>query len=467
MKRYFILIAILLIPLVPLGLYALGIIKRAPREPRPVPLTMWVVTEDPSAYRGVLDQYRQIRPYIRVNVVQVSPEDYTAKLKEAWARGKGPDVFALPSTAIGEFADDFLLPMPASTRIYTYQTRKIFFRRETEIKQTNVVSITIPQLRRDFVDVVSDDVIRNDKIYGLPLAIDTLVLYYNRDILRGANIVEPPKTWSQLVNLAPKLTIADEEGKIVRSGIALGTGTNVRYAPDIISLLFLQNGMALNLPDGTVPLDSSLASDGTNLGENALSFYTSFANAARATYSWNADMPESREAFLRGNAALYVGYGFDKPDIEGQSSVNVGVAPILHLQSDGTDAFTSTGGGSLQVNYGNYWVYSVFQRTAYSNEAWNFVQFMSREQPAGAFLTATKRVSALRRLLTKQAEDPDLGVFASQAVSARSWYHGRDATKTNEYLNAMLDNAAVGKSTPAEALSLARRQIELTTLGKF
>lgn len=466
MKRFIILIVILLIPLIPLGLYVLGVIKRPVRVPPAVNLTMWVVTEDASAYQGILSQYQAIRPYIHINIVRMNPENYTLQLKDAWARGKGPDIFALPATSINEFASDFILPMPASTKLYTYQSRKILFRRETEIKLTTVSSITGQQVKRDFADVVAEDVVRNNKVYALPLAIDTLVLYYNRDLLRGANIVEPPKTWSQVVNLAPKLTIADEEGKVLRSAIALGTGQNVRHSSDIISLLFLQNGMILNHADGTVPLDTSTASDGTNLGENALSFYASFANQSRTTYSWNGTLPDSRDAFIRGTTAMYIGYGYDRADIESQSSVNFGISPVPHLQSDGTDAYMG-GGGSLQVNYGNYWAYSVFQRTAHPNEAWNFVQFMSRDQYVGSFLSATKRVGALRSVLQRQKDDTDLGVFANQAISSRSWYHGVNADAATQALTTMLDDAATGKTTVSEALSLATRKIQLTTMVKI
>ncbi|MBI5404628.1 MAG: extracellular solute-binding protein [Candidatus Kerfeldbacteria bacterium] len=461
MRRYLILIILLLVLLVPIGLLALGVIKRPVRTPNPVPLTMWVMS-DATAYRSIINQFNAVRPYIRVTIEEVPREDYATKLKDAWARGKGPDLFELPASSIGEFATDFLSPMPAATTVYTYRTKKVLFRSEIEVSRNTIASITAPQLQQQFVDVVSDDVLRGGQIYGLPLAIDTLVLYYNRDLLRGANIVAPPTSWLQLTSLVPKLTSTDDQDKVIQSGIAIGTGKNVTHSADIMSLLMLQDGVTLNGVDGQVNLDDSVTADGQNLGVNALSFYTSFANPNKPTYAWNAEQPESRDAFVRGKSAMYIGYGTDRPYIDANTSVNYGIAAIPHLTADGKDS--SPSGASQQVNYGNYNVLAVFQRSAYANEAWNLIQFLTRQDAvAKPFLAATKRVGALRTVVAEQAADPEVGVFAQQAVSARSWYRGRSASATEQALRDMIDNVAGGKSTPIEALSLARRQIELTT----
>jgi ABC-type glycerol-3-phosphate transport system substrate-binding protein len=429
-----------------------------------VALTFWTTTDDPKTLEPLLKDYNAQRPYITIKVERVPSDDYASRLKDAWARGRGPDIFELPANWIGEFAPDFLAPVPSQTTVFTYFTKKILFRTETEIKQNIIPSVTVPQLQRDFSDVVSEDVVRDGKIYGLPLSLDTLVLYYNRDILRSANLVEPPTTWQQLTNVAPKLTIADEEGKLLQSAIPLGRGRNVRHAADIASLLFLQDGVILEGEEGKVHLDDSESTDSTNLGENALAFLVSFANPGKAVYSWNADQPNSLDAFTRGKAALYLGYDADRQAISQDSSIDFGVAPMIHLQEDGKDALLTPAGNALQVNYGNYRVLSVFQRTKNVNEAWNFIQFITKQDvTAQKYLDATQRVGALRSILAKQVNDPDLGVQAEQAISARSWYRGRNATLVEQHLRDMIDSVAGGQATPLQALTLARKQIELTT----
>lgn len=462
MKRYLILISILLVPLIIFGLYALGVFKRPVRTVARVPLTMWVTADD-AAYRTLIAQFNAVRPYIKVSVELIPSDDYAKRLKDAWSRGKGPDLFELPTNAIGEFANDFLAPMPPTTTAYSYSTKKVFFRQETQVTRNTIPSITLAQLQQQFVDVVGEDVIRNNGVYGLPLAIDTLVLYYNRDLFRGANIVAPPTNWLQLTSLIPSLTTADSDGKIIQSGIALGTGRNTTHSPDILSLFMLQDGVNLKTPNGSVPLDDSINAEGQNLGVNALSFYTSFANSEKQTYAWNLEQPESRDAFARGKAAMYLGYKTDRAYIDATSSANIGVAPIPHITPEGKDA--SPTGQAQQINYGNYSVLSVFQRSAHVNEAWNLIQFLTRQDTlAKAFLAQTNRIGALRSVVQEQQGSDELKVFAQQAISARSWYHGRSATDADKALRDMIDSVVSGKATIIEALGLARKQIELTTV---
>lgn len=463
MRRYIILIALLLLPIVPLVLYVTGVIRPAVKTPSPVALTMWTTTSSPGALAAILKDFKAIRPYITITVEQIPENNYAIALKDAWARGKGPDIFEMPATWIGEFADDFIAPIPKSTKVFTYTTRKIVFRTDTQINQTNVPSITTTQLRNDFADVVSEDVVRNGSIYGLPFSLDTLVLYYNKDLLRNANIAQPPATWSQLIALAPRLTVADEGGKILQSAIAMGRGSNVSYSADIISLLFMQDGVTMNTEDGRVPLDESL-SDETNLGVNAVSFYTSFANSTRAVYSWNASQPNSLQAFMRGKTAMYIGYNRDRNTVDANSSINYDVAPMLHLDDNGKDAMYTAAGNPIQVNYATYNIFSVFQRSKHPQEAWNFVQYVAKQPiEVTKYLRQTRGVGALRSVLTTQSADPGFSVFADQAISARSWYHGRDAGATVRALTTMLDNIADGKTKPLEGLAQARGQIELTT----
>ena len=72
--------------------------------------------------------------------------------------------------------------------------------------------------------------------------------------------------WNDFMNDSKTLTVKDVNGKIKTAGAALGTFDNVNHAPDILSLLFVQNGVNLNNISST----SEKVID-------ALNFYTSFA----------------------------------------------------------------------------------------------------------------------------------------------------------------------------------------------
>ena len=46
---------------------------------------------------------------------------------------------------------------------------------------------------------MTQDALQDDKVYGIPLSIDTLALYYNKDHFREAGLVEAPATWNEFV----------------------------------------------------------------------------------------------------------------------------------------------------------------------------------------------------------------------------------------------------------------------------
>ncbi len=45
------------------------------------------------------------------------------------------------------------------------------------------------------------------RLYGIPTAVRTLALFYNKDLFRQAGIAGPPKTWSEFLEAAKRLTV--------------------------------------------------------------------------------------------------------------------------------------------------------------------------------------------------------------------------------------------------------------------
>jgi ABC-type glycerol-3-phosphate transport system substrate-binding protein len=135
------------------------------------------------------------------------------------------------------------------------------------------------------------DEIPSKKVFGLPLSMDTLVLYYNKDMLNRAKIALPPETWQQFVEQVPKLTLVDVDNNIIQSGAAIGTSNNVPRVMDIISLLMMQNGATMILGNQAEFGEADPEQKDYFPGAKALEFYTSFANPDVEWYSWNADQP--------------------------------------------------------------------------------------------------------------------------------------------------------------------------------
>ena len=83
--------------------------------------------------------------------------------------------------------------MPAETRVVVPVLQGTI-KKETVPQLMINKSLTLRDLKNNFVDSVYYDVVSSDnKIYGLPLSSDTLVMYYNQDLFNNSGITEVPK----------------------------------------------------------------------------------------------------------------------------------------------------------------------------------------------------------------------------------------------------------------------------------
>lgn len=95
------------------------------------------------------------------------------------------------------------------------------------------------------------------RIFGFPFAVDPLVFYYNKDILKNEEVVNPPKTWDELFELNKILTKRDNSGILSQNMIALGQYGNIKNAKEIISNLLIQNGISVVSKENTKVQDNA------------------------------------------------------------------------------------------------------------------------------------------------------------------------------------------------------------------
>jgi ABC-type glycerol-3-phosphate transport system substrate-binding protein len=335
-----------------------------------------------------------------------------------------------------------MLPMPpkltVSRRVLTGTIKKDY-KVVTETK----IGPTIRDLKNNFVGAVADDVYLDSQTWALPMSFDTLALYYNRNLLNQAKIVEPPLTWDEFITDVKALTLIDPQGKIVQAGAAMGTASNVNYAADILSVLMLQNGTTMASAFGATFNQASADDKDYFPGEAALRFYTDFAAPSKEVYTWNKDMPDSFSAFVQGKTAFYFGYAGDILKIKNSApSLNFDVTKIPQIT------------GSLkQTDIANYYVETVAKKTKYPGEAWTFVLFASDPANVKSFLDRAKRPTALRALIKDQLNNFDLAPFVNQVLISQSWYHGRNWVTAEQAMKNMIDDVANGVRTLKESIS--------------
>lgn len=445
-----------------------GISPEAQKLSERVTLEMWGVVDDDDAYRAIMTNFRQQYPYATLRFKRFRLEEYEQELLNALAEDRGPDLFMVHNTWTDEYLPK-IQPEPASVRtaiqvVSGGSNKKVSY----EVREVPLASLR--SIRNDYPDFVASDAVRNvnvstdpnkrqleEHVVAIPLSVDTLALYYNRDLLNRAGIPTPPETWDQFHAQVRRLTRLDAEGKVVQAGAGMGLGTNVERSPDILSLLMMQNEAEMTDENGDINfsrIPRALSGQRSVApGLEALRFYADFANPTKDVYTWDKEQPNSLDAFIRGTSAFFLGYGFQLPLIRARApKLNLGLTQAPQIA------------GSQERNVANYWMWTVSKKSKSPDLAWLFLNFMAGEEQIPNFLDVAKRPAARRALLADQLEDEDAGVFASQVLTARTWYHGLDAPAMERALVELMDAAplAAEEDDLRDLLKLAEEKVQQT-----
>ncbi len=456
MRRVLIILGIILIPIIPVILVVTGVISKKPTTVAPASLTVWSTDYPEKSFDGIIERYRATHTYVTITVKQVPAEDYLQQLLQAWAQGTGPDVFFVPNTWIGQMSA-YGVAMPADLGVPIVKNTKGLFGVSRQVIIQPAKAPSIDAFKNAFVDAVGADIVRENQVWALPLSMDTLVTYYNKDLLNNAKIFEPAKTWPELASQveANHLTVTDTQGNLVRSAVGLGTSNNVPYASDLLALLMMQNGAQMVDANGQASFNQAP-------GLTAVNFYTSFARSNKVTYSWDANQSNAKDAFLQGKVAYYFGTLADREAIAA-SSLNWGVSPMLHLTAEGDNDADSQSQRLIDVaRYPVGMISKTAETAGHAKLAWNFLQFASQSSNVPVFLNALHGLSAQRSILATQKNDATFSVYAGQLLTAKTWYHGTGGQTVDGYLSGLITSVASGKTDPQEALDLAVKQVNST-----
>lgn len=423
---------------------------------KPVVLEYWTVFDDADVIRSLVAVYQAGRPYLNVTVRQLRSDELYNRLVEALAEDRGPDIVAINNRSLGAFQSK-LASMPPTVNDTIVRVEKTQLGGTNTIINTQAINlVTVPDLDKEYVQTVKEDVVRNGKVYGLPLSLDTLAIYYNKDLLDRSGIAETPKTWEEFQADVKKITKYDKvSGKILQSGVALGTGNNVPGSDDLLYALFRQSKLPFvnNIGRAIFNVSPTNVSGGEETPEmNVLNFYTDFANSTRDTYSWNETMPSALDSFINGTTAFFFGYNYHYAQIKARApQLNFDVMPMLQLDSEAT------------ANAANYSIEAVTAKSKHQNEAWALINYLTHSGATREYLTKTNRPTALRVYISLQKDNPLLAPFASQLLVADSWYHGKDYEAAVRALSDMLHEWLQPVPDPSRALEWKQQVLDRAT----
>ena len=417
-NQIFIIIAV--VAVIGVGWFLLSKFSKNGNKPVPVALKVWGVAD-----RAVMDtlsaRYSAYRPNVTVTYTQIPADGYDQAVIDAMAAGQGPDVFMMKNYAVARNAK-FLTPVPDA-------------------------QFTLSSLDGLFPTTVSSDAVVAGKIYFLPLDLNTLALYYNKDYFDQAGIAFPPATWQDFQSDVNRLKKLNDANQVIRAGAAIGgSGKTISEFLDILGLLMMQNGAQMTDAAKT----TAMFAQGGGEGQKALNFYLQFANPTSDYFTWSDAQVDSKDSFAQGNTAMIFGYRETAAAIRQKSPfLNFRVAAVPQTSSDASLSFPS------------YWGLGVSRQSPASGWAWDYTIFATTNQVAVAEYNKNSQTTpALRTLIASSSAstDPTEQIFARQALSARSWFVG-DWQKATDIFNSMLADIFGGRITSDRGLRQAQDQM--------
>ena len=429
----------------------MGVFNRKPQEiiPERETLVFWNVYDDEEVFKQLIYAYKEKNPYVDIVYERKRYNNYREFVSELLSAKQGPDIYAIHHT---------WLPLERKRLVAMNDVMP-------DLNPPLVINKYPEVFRFDFVvEPAPGDLEGEPKIYALPLAIDTLALYYNIDLFNTNSIVYAPRTWEEFVDVVNKLERVDENGNITLSGVALGSAFNERVnrSTDILSLLMMQSGAQMNNEYGRITFDSGVKTeDGFTYypARDAINFYTSFANPNSQNYTWppNAKYAKnafySIDAFVEGTAAMMINYSYHRETVKKRNpDLKFSVSEIPQPQDS-----------VVKINYASYWGYAVPKISDNPKLAWDFINFITQEKNAKMYLEASDKPTALKSLIPAQQEDPELGVFANQVLTARSWRQP-DFFEVQNILEEAINSVWPGNQSVSRAITEAARLINLVNL---
>lgn len=299
--------------------------------------------------------------------------------------------------------------------------------------------------KADYDDTAQNLVTIDGKVYGSPAVIETLVLYYNKDLVSAA-----PTSFAELEALQkdPKFAFASENGKAVGF---LANWTNFYYG---YGLLAGHGGYVFG-KDGTDPKDLGLGNDGSIEGLNyAKKWYAMWPQGMKDTTKAGDFITEQ---FTTGKAGAIIDGPWAAASFK-DAGVNFGAAQIPTLENGGK--YEAFGGGKA-------WVVSNY--TDKKDTAQKFLDYVTNETNQKAFYDATQEIPAntkAREYAAAQGNELTSAVIA-QFADAQPMPNIPQMAEVWEPAATMFFDAASGAKDVKEATKVAVTAIKEAIEQKY
>jgi multiple sugar transport system substrate-binding protein len=358
-------------------------------------LVYWGLWEPSSVIQPLIDEYESTHEGITILYSQQTYTNYESRLytrlqQSTTSSEPAPDIFRIHNTWIPKYYK-YLYALPS-----TVMTKEKY---ATTFYPTATADLTA----------------KDGNIYAMPLEIDGLVVFYNKQLLTAAGVTTPPTDWDSFVELAQKLTKKSTTGKITQAGLAMGTSKNVSHAAEILSFLMLSQG--IDIIDET---KTAVTLNTTN-AENVMDTYVSFASGTDAT--WDSSLGTDLNMFFQGKLAMFIAPSWRAFEIiQSAPTVEFGMATLPQLSAN-----------EEPIYYSTYWAEAVSKNSANPKAAWDFVAFLAQKEQQKTLYSNAAKIRAfgepysLVELNTELAANSYGSAIAASASKMVSWQMGDES----------------------------------------
>ena len=352
------------------------------------PVQIWGTLSQESLDAVLIELTDESDQYVNVSYRYINPDSFDSTLLNALADNRGPDVILV--------SHERLVDMKRRIQPLSYE------------------SFPLRDIRNLYLDGAEIFAL-NDGLYAYPIAVDPLMMYWNRDILGTQGFLEAPKTWESLVNsVFPKVIERSFDRSIQRSVVAMGGYGNIRNSFGIISALLAQGGsMGIAQDDKgrfIVQIQNSVNGTGDPL-RAAADFYTRFSQPSNTLYSWNRSFGEDRQQFVSEDLALYFGYASEGRIIERiNPNLNFDIAEI----PQGANS-------TVRRTYGKFYGLSLLSSSDNFNGAIGVMNNFASPQIADNIAISSNMVPVYRSSVSQGSNDNYGRVAYMSASIALGW----------------------------------------------
>ena len=312
-----------------------------------------------QAMDQLIEKFEAANPDITVKQTTFPYADYQTRVVAAKVAGQGPDVVQLFYGWTDQFVNGGLI-QPLDPAVFPHA-----------------------EIESEFFPIVSA-MKRGDDYYGLPTAVRSLALFYNKALLDEAG-VQPPNTLDELLAVAEATTKRDGSGNITSAGITLDmAGQDHHWWREV---LIRQNGGVPYDAEGNVAYNDAA-------GAAALKFYTDLQTEKNVGLV--GFMDEGQAAFRAGLAALTIDGTFRL----GAFADNPFEWGVVELPADAN---------GLRSNYSSYFANGI-GATAQGEElvaAQKFLQYISSPEAMEIWLNTVGELPARRDVALTEANLAD------------------------------------------------------------